>query len=203
MPITSMLNSKCVLSMPAAFVLSGICVAANAQQLTVRLPDARSLSIAAEAGKVHASTAPRAPATGSQTVSLGGPLARELARSSEVIAVGNEAILQNGRTFLVLGVAIPFIGKSGGGYCGAGTEDFLLLVELNARASRLELRDRLQVQSCVQSMELQSDRGNDLHTALRSAKDPANFTLTWLRHPRYGPSTKTVSPVAGKFAVGP
>lgn len=200
----SMLNNRSVLFVLTALMLGGIGDAGNAASLTVQLPEAGSLSITTQAGKAHVSSALGASTAGARAVLLDGPLARELARASEVVSVGGDrGVLQGGRTFLVLGVAIPSVAKPGDGFCGAGTEDFLLLVEWKARPSKLELRDRLRVQSCIQSMELQSEQGSDLRTVLRSAGDPANFTLTWLQHSRYGPSTKTVTLFNGKFAVAP
>ena len=43
--------------------------------------------------------------------------------------VAGHGFSEGGRMFLVLTVAIPSVARQGGGYCGVGTEDYLLLIE--------------------------------------------------------------------------
>ena len=111
--------------------------------------------------------------------------------------------MQDGRTYAVIGVAVPSVARQGGGFCGSGTEDYLLLLEVKERLRRLELRDRLQVQSCLQSMVLRSDMGSELTHALRDVDDPTAISLAWLQHPRFGAATKTLRIDAGKFVLSP
>ena len=138
-----------------------------------------------------------------EAVAVDRRLAKALRGASQLVAVAGRGFVEAGRTFVVLGVAVPSVATQGGGYCGAGTEDDLLLIEWKTRPARLELRDRFQVQSCLKSMELQSDQGSELRVVLSGIDDPGTATLTWLQHPRYGPATKTVTAPAGKFVVLP
>lgn len=207
MPTMSTQSSRLVVSALAALAalaLVGFCEASSADPLKVALPEAGSLSIAAGSGPVRAwvSVGPGPSATTGQRVNVNARLTRELRSASEVVSVGAKAFSQDGYTYLVLGVSTPSVVSPSSGYCGAGTEDFLLLVEWKTRPPRLELRDRIQVQSCLQSMELRSDQGNELSKVLR-VENPAQFTLDWLLHPRYGSATKTFSVARGKFALSP
>lgn len=200
-------SSRLVVSALVALValaLAGFCEASSADPLNVALPEAGSLSIAAGSGSVRAwiSVEPGPSATTGQRVNIDTRLTRELRLASEVVSVGVKAFSQDGYTFLVLGVSTPSVVSPGSGYCGAGTEDVLLLVEWKTRPPRLVLRDRIQVQSCLQSMELRSDQGNELSKVLH-VENPAQFTLDWLLHPRYGSATKTLSVASGKFALSP
>ena len=103
----------------------------------------------------------------------------------------------------MLGAAIPSVERQGGGYCGAGTEDYLLLIEWQPRPRKLVLRDRIQVQSCLRSMALQSDQGSELRVVLRGVDDPEKVELTWLQHPHDGPATKTLTAAKGSFVLSP
>ena len=205
MPITLLRNSGLL---AAAVVAAGFLAAsptARAESVSFRLPDLAVFTIAAEAGHVRARAMPRSDASSSrgEAVAVDRRLAAELLRAAQLVAVAGRGFSEGGRTFVVLGAAIPSVAKPGSGYCGAGAEDDLLVVEYKARPRRLERRDRVQVQSCLRSMALQSDQGSDLRVVLRGVDDPAKFSLTWLEHPTYDPATKTLIVDNGKFVVLP
>ena len=204
MPTTSMPSS---LRLKVALVAVAILVApaaSRAESASFRLPELGAIAIAAEGGHVRARRVPRPPALPSsrgESVAVDRRLTSELRRAAQLMAVAGRGFTEHGRTFLLLGVAIPSVAKQGLGFCGAGTEDYLLLVEWMAGTRKLELRDRVQVQSCLKPMVLQSDQGTDLRVVLGGIDDPANFRLTWLEHPAYGPGTKTLAVDNGKFVV--
>jgi len=50
-------------------------------------------------------------------------------------------------------------GAMGQGYCGAGYEDYLLLVEI--RGKKLTLKDQFLLQSCLKSISMFIDQGDD------------------------------------------
>lgn len=127
----------------------------------------------------------------SHTVALAASLQRAVVGVTKLVVVGGGDFQQDGRRYLTLGVAVPSKQTNGTGFCGAGTEDKLLLVELG-KAHRLYLRDELEIQSCLKSFSLSSDQGTDLNVVLGSIADPREFQLTWLMHPKYGDATKTI-----------
>lgn len=200
-----MRSSRVVATALAAVAILAASASARAEPASFRLPDVGAISITADGGHVRSHLMPRPEASPSrgEAVAVDRRLAIALHRASQLVAVAGRGFVEAGRTFVVLGAAIPSVAKPGLGYCGAGTEDYLLLIEWKTRPRRLELRDRVQVQSCLQSMALQSDQGSELRVVLRGIDDPGKATLTWLQHPRYGPATKTVMAPAGKFVVLP
>ena len=178
----------------------------QAGSVSFRMPDGGAIAIANTSGHLRGSLARAAkvaPPARAEAIAFDRALESELLRAEQWVAVAGRGFAEGSRTFVVLGAAIPSVAKPGLGYCGAGTEDYLLLIEWKTRPRRLELRDRVQVQSCLQSMALQSDQGSELRVVLRGIDDPGKATLTWLQHPRYGPATKTVTAKAGKLVVLP
>lgn len=200
-----------VLQVALAAVLAAVATHARPSDVlggsaSFRLPDGAAIGIETSAGHVRGRLVrpTHVPAPGrDEVVTFDRPLASALRRAEQLVAVAGRGFADGGRTFVVLGVAIPSVDARGSGYCGAGSEDHLLLLEWKARLRKLELRDRVQVQSCLQPMALQADQGSELRTVLRGIDDPKRATLTWLEHPRYGPTTKTVTATAGKFVVSP
>jgi hypothetical protein len=51
----------------------------------------------------------------------------------------------------------------GRGYCGAGYEDYLLLLEISA--NKIVLRDQFLLQSCLKSISMLIEHGDDLDDA--------------------------------------
>lgn len=180
-------------------------IESRANTVSARLPDKSSMVIVASGHGVRASIeqdGAAAPRPG-RAVGVDRRITAAMRQATQIIAVAGRGFSQDGRDFVVLGVAIPSVAKQGSSYCGAGSEDYVLLIEWHPRSRTLKLRDRLRVQSCLQSMELQSDQGSDLRVVLRGVADPARVDLTWLQHPRYGPATKTLTIGAGKFILSP
>jgi hypothetical protein len=70
---------------------------------------------------------------------------------------------QNGPLFIVLSREPSRPNAMGRGYCGAGYEEYLLLIEVTG--SKIELRDQFLLQSCLKSISMFVDHGNDLNDA--------------------------------------
>lgn len=85
-------------------------------------------------------------------------LATLLAPADEVFVVGQSASAS------AMVVRLPSRPASPQGYCGAGHEDYLLLLAIEA--GELVLRDRLRLQSCLDNVALVSDEGDDPRDAL-------------------------------------
>lgn len=65
----------------------------------------------------------------------------------------------------------------GRGYCGAGDEDYLLLVEPHNR--KLFLRDILLLQSCLKDLVIYRDNGEDDPIELLIPHEDGSFSFTW------------------------
>ena len=181
-------------------------VASNADArdvVTTQLSDGGTLTVSVSGEKVLARLdTPRGMPSARRTLSVGPRLQRILRHAEEVVSIAGKSFAAQRSAFFVLGVATPSVRRGGTGYCEAGTEDALLLVELNPRSRSIEIQDQILVQSCLRNMILQSDRG-DLRSALVDVDDAAHITLVWLQHPQYGPAARTLKVERGKFVVLP
>lgn len=121
--------------------------------------------------------------------------------ASQTFVLGARAFDKEGHRYLVLAVARPSVKEQGAGFCGAGSEDHLLLVEWKAVPQKLILRDDMLVQSCLKSMTLQSDQGSDLSVVTQGISQPEPLRLSWLTHPEFEGQTKTFVVVDGKWVA--
>jgi hypothetical protein len=137
---------------------------------------------------------------GPRPVTLGGTLAKEVADADAVFLVGGGAIRNGDHLQLLLAVSSPSRQNRTAGYCGAGTEDKLVLLDFQPPASARPL-DMLPLQSCLNDFLLDSDRGADLEQMLGRITDPTSFELAWDEHPKYGSGKKRVEIRNGKFHV--
>ena len=85
-------------------------------------------------------------------------VSRYLTRADSIRLIANESD-QKTQLFIILSREPSRPGAMGQGYCGAGYEDYLLLVEMLNR--ELVLRDQLLLQSCLKSISLFLDQGDD------------------------------------------
>jgi hypothetical protein len=89
---------------------------------------------------------------------IDGSLSQYLKKADDIRLIANESN-QKAQLFIVLAREYSRPGAMGQGYCGAGYEDYLLLVEIFER--KLVLRDQLLLQSCLKSISMFIDQGDD------------------------------------------
>jgi hypothetical protein len=70
---------------------------------------------------------------------------------------------QNGPLFIVLSREPSRPNSMGRGYCGAGYEEYLLLIEISR--TKIKLRDQFLLQSCLKSIAMLIENGDDLDDA--------------------------------------
>lgn len=70
---------------------------------------------------------------------------------------------QNGPLFIVLSREPSRPNSMGRGYCGAGYEEYLLLIGISR--TKIELRDQFLLQSCLKSIAMLIENGDDLDDA--------------------------------------
>jgi hypothetical protein len=127
-------------------------------------------------------------------------LRRALAASSEFFVVGRRVFSSDGKVFLLLLTQTLSKGTHGQGYCGAGTEDVLRLVELRSLERRLIQKDEVLIQSCLHNLALADDSGKSLRARLEDVANPQEITLRWLQHPQFGDSARTAE-VSGNAVI--
>jgi hypothetical protein len=108
-------------------------------------------------------------------VKLDPKLAKLLTRAEEISLIFPDPIFELNSLFFVVLVREPSKSKRGTGFCGAGFEDYLLLIE--AKSKRLSLLDNILLQSCLNSKELASDKGEGPLKAMRI--DAANKSIVY------------------------
>jgi len=121
--------------------------------------------------------------------------------ASQTLVLSARAFDKEGHRYFVLAVAKPSVKEQGAGFCGAGSEDHLLLVEWKTELQTLILRDDMLVQSCLKSITLQSDQGSDLSVAIQGISQPEPLRLSWLTHPEFEGQTKTFVVIGGKWVA--
>lgn len=128
-------------------------------------------------------------------------LKRAIAASDDVFVAGAAAFQQDGHTYFYLVTQEPSRENRGAGYCGAGTEDILRLIEIAKPPLRLIEQDKLLLQSCLESIEFYDASGASLRTQLENRTDPQHLTLTWSEHPKFGSTPKRVTVRDGRFTL--
>ncbi len=85
-------------------------------------------------------------------------ISKHLKRAEDVRLIGNPSNPES-PIFIVMTREPSRPNAMGRGYCGAGYEDYLLLVEILEQ--KLFLRDRFLLQSCLKSISMYIDQGDD------------------------------------------
>jgi hypothetical protein len=118
-------------------------------------------------------------------------LSKHLKSAEEIALIFPDPITQLNSQLFVAMVREPSRSTQGAGFCGAGLEDYLLLIEVTSK--KISLLDTLLLQSCLTSKELASDQGNDPLKAMRI--DPNKKSLTYKM---LGEEVEKVTTVTGR-----
>ena len=129
-------------------------------------------------------------------------LKKSLLTAAIAYSIGNQALEIEGQTYFLIVTQKMSRELQGKGFCGAGTEDVLRLVQLDKKHKRLVQTDELLIQSCLNNIEIYNDNGQPLRALLTTSADLANpITLRWLSHPKFGDEYRTISIESGKLVV--
>jgi hypothetical protein len=102
-------------------------------------------------------------------------LAKHLKLAEEINLIFSNPITQPKNQLFVVLVREPSKNPQGTGFCGAGLEDYLLLIEVSSE--KISILDKLLLQSCLTSQELASDQGSNPLKAMRI--DASKKSLTY------------------------
>lgn len=128
-------------------------------------------------------------------------LKRAITVADDTFVAGGKAFQQDGRTYFYLVTQEPSREDRSASQCGAGTEDVLRLIEISKPPLRLIEHDRLLVQSCFESIELNDMSGASPRQQLEGRTDPQHLVLTWSEHPKFGSEPKRVKVRDGRLAL--
>ncbi|WP_413671756.1 hypothetical protein ACEN9H_19515 [Massilia cellulosiltytica] len=98
---------------------------------------------------------------------------RHFRRAEDIRLIENES-KPEAQLFTVLTREPSRPGAMGQGYCGAGYEDYLLLVEI--RGKKLTLKDQFLLQSCLKSISMFIDQGDDNPSNGLTHENDGSFT---------------------------
>ena len=99
--------------------------------------------------------------------------------------------------YLVFIARIPSKIPQSSGYCGAGYEDHLVLLEHSEK--NIALRDDFLLQSCLKSIALDTDGGDDILKAFTFNPTKHSIEFRWLTNPDDRNHTLTI--LNGKFLL--
>lgn len=105
-------------------------------------------------------------------------LSKQLMEADEAYILSKNTFpLKNQQAFTAI-VRVPSSPKNPEGFCGAGYEDYVLLIGIKENTA--QLKDRILVQSCVNSISIVSDNGDDPRNGIVYSKYPglAEFKST-------------------------
>lgn len=136
------------------------CVWASQVSLELLLPEGARLSLSIGDSQVEARLKNRT----SSRASIDRPLRVLLLQADEVIPLSSVGFQMDSEIGFTLIARLPSRSSNPDGFCGAGHEDYLLLI--GVRDKRLSLLDKHLIQSCLKSISLQSDQGDDPRAAI-------------------------------------
>lgn len=97
-------------------------------------------------------------------------LADELKKSEEILPFHSGNSTANGSPFLTAIIRIRSAPDSPDGRCGAGHEDYVLLIGIDGNTARLN--DQMLIQSCLKDISLVSDKGSSPKDAVFPSSAP-------------------------------
>ena len=124
-------------------------------------------------------------------LNLDSPTAQSLRTAAILHQLGQQPSTMDKENAVVFVARYPSQRKNPMGRCGTGYEDFLLLFGFDQKKFRL--RDKFLLQSCLQTLALAPDGEDDPIDIVKLASNkPLQIQATWLAHPKYGNSDKTI-----------
>jgi hypothetical protein len=150
-----------VLIVGVSVAISAI-AASGSELLQFSLPDTRTISI----GHVGSKLVAREIRQKTPPISFDAQVQSHLANAESATHIFPTAISKTSPPLFVVVIRKPSTVRRGMGFCGAGLEDYLLLLEVGN--NKIVLKDELLLQSCLKSIALASDSGDDPIKALQA-----------------------------------
>jgi hypothetical protein len=130
-----------------------------------------------------------------ETKSLDNRTKKILNRSVQVGPVFSQSVRDH--QYLVFISRVPSRTPQSPGYCGAGYEDYLVLLEYDGK--KISMQDEFLLQSCLKSIALDTDNGDDISKALVIDLERYSIKFRWLTNP--DDKDHTISISDGKFML--
>lgn len=109
-------------------------------------------------------------------IELPSHLKRALSTSSEIVFPEAASRRLDGKDVFLIVARIPS-STSPNGYCGAGSEDELYAVELNAIVGKIVFSKK--VSSCLDNIDLRDDGINSPFESIKWVDSPVGISISW------------------------
>jgi hypothetical protein len=168
--------NKCVLlAWCAALACAPLqATASGKHQLVVDFGDKSSVAIDVVGGKVKAQYQDAQHARSNVTVQP--ELQRAVLKAASMVYLLND---QQSQAIIV--ISEPSKKVQGTGFCGAGYEDYAVLIE--KKKDVVMLKDRYLLQSCLKSITVDATNPDDIRTGLKTDAGDFSITYTHLEDP--------------------
>jgi hypothetical protein len=133
------------------------------------------------------------------TLKVSKDLRKLLVAADDVVQLNGVVYADAGQRIFFLVARLPSKTNNTMGYCGAGHEDYLLLIELHP--TQLVLDDKLLVQSCLTSLDFLSDKGDDVKFALKTSSTKPEIRTKWMNHPTFDSEEKSIVAQDGRLVI--
>lgn len=172
MPIISKTNNIFSVALCIAICALPILVtAATMDQLVIFFGDNRNVAILMKRGKVNAYYEDSSNAK--EKIAISPELATIISKSDATQYLMHDH-RDNGNLAIIIS-SVPSKSTSGAGFCGAGHEDYAVLIEKSN--NMLISKDRYLLQSCLKSMTIDAEDPERIITGL--SKNEANFSFVF------------------------
>ena len=171
-----------------AFAVAGSSAGAASASASVPFDETTRLVLVKRGAVVSAQLAGRT----TKVMGMDPALRSAIAGADEYFVVGRKPVHDGERVFVLIVTVTPSRAGRPTGFCGAGTEDALRLIEVDGRHRRLTQVSSMLLQSCTKNFALGDDTGTTLRSRLEDATDPGHIALTWLDHPVLGSGPRTI-----------
>lgn len=176
----------------ALLLVCGHIQAAHAEALRFQLPDGKLLELPPEQDRAHRAGA-------SQPVTANDSLRKQLLKAGETFILSKQIFMFEGHPAFAAVIRVPSAPNHPMAYCGAGHEDYILLVSIAENIARL--RDQILIQSCLKHISLVSDLGDEPRVAVLPADYPEIARVRIISPSGTRIEDKTVTVENGKLAV--
>lgn len=172
MPITLVMNKAFLL-----ITLLGTIGTSYASELKFVFPNGTEISIQPE------NTSLTHHSSKKEITKADRALSKQLTDADEAYVLSHDTFpLKNQQAFTAV-IRIPSPSKSPEGFCGAGYEDYVLLIGIKGNTAKL--KDRILVQSCTNNISLVSDNGDDPKNCITPLKHPQIAEIESMSPPNF------------------
>lgn len=180
------------ISLLIADLLLATSACATKPGMALCIPDADCINLKTSGRQIAADT-------NNKAIPLDGQSQTLLANADEVVVASTFPITVGNVHTAITVIRKPSTKGPADGFCGAGHEDYLALFGVDG--GTLKLYDKVLVQSCLKSISLVADEGDDPKVAIKSSTASSSLSYAAIVPPDFELKNFTVRVQDGKLLV--